>query len=407
MYDNRMEREKFMKIMFAAPTYWPSQEGVAHVTKYLAEGLANKGHEILVFTSSGNGGLDPLPKQEIHEKVKIERMRVYVRWPLKLKGRDKDSTRQKYYEKIVSWQPDVLIVVCTQTWTFDWLIPYLQKLQCAKVFYSHGYSAWKESYPIAEKLKHRNVLGVYEIWKMKRYYDKLKAILPKYDLAIYLSEKDNSYLYAQRYHLTNGMILENAIEDRFFDGDMRHTEKKEHSDGIQFLYVANYNDNKNQQMLLQAYSMADIGKSRLVFVGFDENEYLQMLQKQKRELLDQQKNKEVFFGIRLPRNEIYDLYRDSDVFVCASKSESMSLVTCEAAATGMPIITTGVGITAQIDGTLLINTVEEMKAAIEQVYYNADERAERGCKSRQWIISGNFKITDKVNVLEKALEQFV
>lgn len=394
-----------MRIMFAVPSYWPSLDGVACVTKYLAEGLAHRGHEVLIFTNAGNGGLQELPRQEIYENVSIERMRVYVRWPLKLKGRDKDSTRQKYYEKIVSYQPDVLIVVCTQTWTFDWLIPYLKKLQCIKVFYSHGYSAWKEKYPIAEKLKHRNILGVYEMWKIKRYYDKLKMVIPKYDAAIYFSEQNNSYLYAKQNRLTNGMILENAIEDRFFDEDMNHMGKQNSSDKICFLYVANYNDNKNQQMLLQAYSLADIGRSRLIFAGFEENEYSQLLRKQQKELFAGQQEKEVIFGIHLSRNEIYDLYRDSDVFVCASKSETMSLVACEAAATGMSIISTDVGIISQIDGTLIVNNVDEMRKAIELLYYNADERAERGRRSRQWSLQKNLKVTDKVDELERALEQ--
>ena len=83
-----------MLILFAVPSYWPSQDGVANITGYLAEGLVKRGHEVLILTSAGNGGLQELPDKEEHNNVKIERMRIYVRWPLRLKGRDKESTKK-------------------------------------------------------------------------------------------------------------------------------------------------------------------------------------------------------------------------------------------------------------------------------------------------------------------------
>ena len=77
-----VKKTRPMRVFIAVPSYWPSQDGVANITGYLAEGLARRGHEILVFTSAGNGGLQELPYQERHEGVLIERMRVFVRWPL-------------------------------------------------------------------------------------------------------------------------------------------------------------------------------------------------------------------------------------------------------------------------------------------------------------------------------------
>lgn len=394
-----------MRIMFAVPSYWPSQNGVAYITEYLAEGLAERGHEILVFTSTGNGGLEELPKYEVHRKVRIERIRVYVRWPLKLKGRDKESTKKKYYDRIVTFQPDILIVVCAQSWTFDWLKPYLERIKCIKVFYSHGYSEWKDKYPLAEKIKTGNILGVVEEWLKERYYKQIKYIIKKYDLAIYLSEQNNSCLYAQQNHLKNGMILENAIENRFFDKDMQREGKEKKAEAkIQFLYIANYNDNKNQSMLLEAYNRADIDESRLVFAGFEENEYLNSL-RNRQKLFDNQERKEVVFKVHLSREEIYDLYRDSDVFVCASRAETWSIVAHEAAAAGLPIISTDVGIISRIDGVLLVNSVEEMKKAIELLYWQADERLNRGRRARAWIETRNCRIEDKVKIFEDKLEQ--
>ena len=39
-----------MKILFAVHSYYPEKDGVTIVTRYLAEGLANRGHYIAVVT---------------------------------------------------------------------------------------------------------------------------------------------------------------------------------------------------------------------------------------------------------------------------------------------------------------------------------------------------------------------
>ena len=41
-----------MRILFAVPSYWPSQDGVANITGYLAGGLAERGHQVLVSPAS-------------------------------------------------------------------------------------------------------------------------------------------------------------------------------------------------------------------------------------------------------------------------------------------------------------------------------------------------------------------
>ena len=211
-----------MKIFFAVATYWPLQDGVANITGYLAEGLSARGHEVKVLTGMGAGSGEELPRREEHDRVSIERMRIYVQWPMKLKGTDKESSPKKYLQKIREFQPDILIVVCSQIWTFDWLMPYLDKITCPKVFYSHGYSKWKKHYDHMEKLRHRNILGMIEEYKCKRYYDRLYKYIARYDRAIYLSKDSNSVEYARIHHLNNGVIIENAIEDVFFEPHMKH-----------------------------------------------------------------------------------------------------------------------------------------------------------------------------------------
>ncbi len=392
-----------MRIMFAVPSYWPSQDGVACITKYLAEGLAGRNHEVLIYTSAGNGGLQVLPEKECHGGVSIERTRVYVRWPLCLKGRDENSTRRRYFERICSYDPDVLIVVCAQTWTLDWILPCLDEIRCVKVFYSHGYSHLARQDQIWEQLRHRNLLGAYENWKIKRYYQKLYRDLEKFDLAIYLSELNNSYLYSREHMLANGKVLENAIEDIFFETKMKHAYKECEKESTDYLFVANYSENKNHKMLIDAFAKAEIGRSNLIFAGFEANRYLDSLRNYSDQLFALSANKKVVYNVHLEREQIIDLYKNADVFVCPSKSETWSIVAHEAAAAAMPIISTDVGIYSEIEGAIIVHSVEEMKEAMETLCHDFGERKSHGEAAYRWLNSKECRIKDKVDWLEKEL----
>lgn len=390
-----------MRIMFAVPCYWPSQDGVTIITSYLAQGLAAKGHEVFVLTSAGNGGLQELPEKESHDGVEITRMRIYTRWPLVIRGRDKKSTKKEYRRYIKEYAPDVLVVVCAQTWTLDWIMPYLKELDCVKVFYSHGYSAWKEHYSYGEQIKKRDITGAWINYKCKRYFGSLYKKLGLFDRVIYLSEDSNAAVYADKYGLKNGRILKNAIDDRFFEKDMLHA--LEEKECISYLYVANYNQNKNQEMLIQAFSAAKLGKSRLILVGFEKNAYYDYLQELIREKLSDQPDKEVVFYTHVSRESVIDLYRISDVFVCSSRSEIYPIVAHEAAATAMPIISTNVGIYGKIKGAYIVENLKQMQEAMELLYYDAEERSRRGRAAYGWVCGQGCRIQDKVDWFEKDL----
>lgn len=394
-----------MRIMFAVPCYWPSQDGVTIITSYLASGLAAKGHDVFVITSAGNGGLQELPEEESHEGVKISRMRVHTRWPLFIRGRDKKSTKEAYWKAVREYAPDVLVVVCAQTWTLDWIMPCLKKLDCVKIFYSHGYSAWKKDDSYGEHLRRRDVIGAWMVYQRRRYFRKLYRYIRLFDRSIYLSEDNNAVLYADQYGLTNGRVLKNAIDDRFFEDAMRHSfEEKE---CISYLFVANYNQNKNQEMLIRALGAAKIGKSRLILVGFEENAYYEHLQEVIREVLSGQADKEVLFYTHVSRDTVIDLYQTSDVFICSSLSENYPIVAHEAAAVGMPIISTNVGIYARISGAYIVEDLSQMQEAMEKLYHDAGERARRGNDAYEWVCGQGCRIQDKVDWFERDMIELI
>lgn len=394
-----------MRIMFAVPTYWPSQDGVSNITGYLAEGLVGRGHDVLCFTGVGNDDQHDCPVTENHNGVLIERMNVYVRWPLRMKGRDEKSTQNTYLARVKSYQPDVLIVVCSQTWTFDWIKDALEQIPCPKVFYCHGYSKWSEHYAYWDKLKHRNVLGVWEEYLCDRYYKRLYRYLAEFDLAIYLDKNNSAVQYAKEHRLTNGKILENAIDDAFFKEKMKHSFSLEKKECIRYLFVANYNENKNQKMLIDAYADAKIGRSELIFAGYRDNEYLKYLKEYAKQILADKPDKKVIFHVHLEREQVIDLYRTADIFTCSSKSETWSIVAHEAAATAMPIISTEVGIYGEMDGVILAHTIDEMRSAIESLYHDPVERKRRGETVYRWLCTRNCRVEDKIDWLETELNR--
>lgn len=394
-----------MRIMIAVATYWPSQDGVANITGYLAEGLAARGHDIFVLTSERNESREMLPRQESHNNVDIVRMRVRTRWPLGIKGLNNTSNSRAYREHIKRYKPDVLIVVCSQTWTLDWILPYLHELDCVKVFYSHGYSMWQEKYSYLDAYKNGKLTGIRIAYKCKKYYNNLYKYIEQFDRAIYISELGEAAIYADKHGLTNGRILKNAIDDRFYEDDMIHDYRD--CGIIEYLFVANYNENKNQEMLIRAFQKANIGRSRLILVGYEENEYYQYLQDVIRKQSVNPEEKEVVFHTHISRENVIDLYRTSDVFVCSSKTETYSIVAHEAAATGMPIISTDVGIYSKIAGAYIVKDTEQMAHAMEDLYFHEEERRRRGTAAREWIQGEGCRVRDKVDWLEQDLLEFL
>lgn len=180
---------------------------------------------------------------------------------------------------------------------------------------------------------------------------------------------------------------------------MRHgCEEKE---CVSYLFVANYNQNKNQEMLIRAFAGAKIKKSRLDLVGFEENPYYEYLQKVIQDELSGQPEKEVIFHTHISREQVIDLYRTCDVFTCSSRSEIYSIVAHEAAAAAMPIISTDVGIYAKITGAFIVHDVSQMREAMETLYYDAVERARRGQAAYEWVCGQGCRVQDKVDWLEQ------
>lgn len=378
-----------MKILIAVHTYWPDNNGVQMVTQYIAEGLAKK-NEVMVVSELK----DSYCRCEDFNNVHIERIKVSI------KSGKFVGDRIKFYELIEEYGPDVLISVCTQSWPFDWMLNKLDSFPGKKILYTHGFSGLLRKYPIMQDLLRGRINALKYHWHWKQYYKAAYKYIAKYDLVTYLSENNISYWYAQKYHLKNGIILGNAVEDVFFDHNV--LERTGKSDFIRYVYVANYDTNKNQRMLLRTFYSLNISNACLTMVGSLKNEYYKNLVELKNQLDREHGKKKVDMLTGIPREKIPCILWQSDIFVCSSKKEEYPIMLCEAAAAGLPIISTNVGHAGKMEGCMIVNSEIEMKEAMEYLGENPEERFKRGFLLRKQA-EHDYKISEKILFLEKQI----
>lgn len=381
-----------MRILIAVHTYYPDKNGVQAVTQYIAEGLA-KAHEVFVVTElKANHTIT-----EIKNNVKIERIKICK------KGYKFKGEKKKFYEIIENYAPDVLISVCVQSWPFDWMWKIIDQLQCKKILYTHGYSGLQKHYPIRYDITHLRLRALYYHLHWMLYYHKAYNYIKKYDLVTYLSPNNISFWYAQKYGLKNGDVLPNAVEDIFFQkSSLDRIEEGKTNKNIRYIYVANFDNNKNQKSVLLAFLKAGLKNAELIFIGSSANRYYTELLEEYEEKAKGIEAGRVFFLTGLQRQETAEQLRLSDVFVCGSRYEQYPLMLCEAAAKGLPIISTNVGHAAEMDGCIVVENMEEMTNKMKFLYERPEERLRRGKMLRKYALE-HYQISDKVAWLEKKI----
>lgn len=390
--------EQKRRVMILVATYYPLQDGVQFVTQYIAEGLAPK-FEVAVVTSLYNG----LEKRSEKNGVSIERYRA-VRNPYTMKF---VGEKRRILKRIRDYKPDILIAVCVQTWCYDWIKKRLDRLPGKKILYTHGCSCLGVYSPgkLLRKFHFRrqiiaDVLEIYIEWYWKQYQKHLFSEMGRFDRIIYLHENDKLLLLARKNGLRNEYILENAVDDVFFEQKTFMRQKK---DNVTFINVSSYNENKNQKMILQAFYKADIPGSTLILIGSQPTSYYQELVELNRKLREEGEhcgNIEILCGIS--RQQVIEKYWEADVYVSGSGVEVMSISLCESAAAGKTILSTDVGHATLIPGVLLYEGEEGCMKAMQNIALQTEERVKRGKKSYEYALQ-HYKISKKIEEIGELL----
>lgn len=123
-----------MKFLICCEFYYPSLGGVQEVMRRVAEGLVNSGHQVTIATSS----LDNRAKSE-HNGVQIKEFKV---WGNRVQGISGEV--ENYIQFVKDFKCDALLIKAAQQWTFDALWSSLDDINTRKYFIPCGFSGLYE-----------------------------------------------------------------------------------------------------------------------------------------------------------------------------------------------------------------------------------------------------------------------
>lgn len=387
-----------MKIIMTTHTYAPNSDGVQFVTQYLAEGLVKLGHKVTVLTNL-------YPNRCKEEKSCINGVDI-IRIKAKTihtihKGNKKDYIN---LVKQMCLNYDIMINVCTQCALTDWLLPIINTIEIPKILYLH--SIWKFAYDKENFTSIKNLLG--KVWGNLRwslYYKLNGKNFKKYDKIIQLHKLDYSYKFFKKKYGIDSEIIENAAEENFFNDVI---EKNVIVPKHYIINVSNYSKLKNQLNCLKIFLNSNMKDDwELILIGSRKNEYYEKIKKYYNEYIKLNPNgKKVQLLYSIPRENIATYVKQSSIYVMTSKKEGFPISLIESMASGVPFISSNVGIVRFLPGGIIANNNEEYKYWLEKLSNDKFLRNHYG-KIAQCEAQKRYRINDKVKELEKILKSVI
>ncbi len=378
-----------MKILFTVHSYYPNKDGVQMVTQRLAEQLAAAGHQVRVLTS-----ILPYTKpQETVNGVHIERIHLRTKYSMYW------GNRKQYLLLMqqLCQHTDVLVNVCTQNAFTDLLLPHLQKLPCKKVLYMHGMHdfRWKA-------FQFRSLRAfVNKLWKDITWgwlYLSNRNHFKKYDSIIQLHPLDYGYQFFKKHFHLNGVILENTVENSFWE------EKPASDHKPYFICVSNYFIDKNQQFLLEGFYKSKASRNyELILVGSQPSVYYQKLLEYNKQLQGNYGVRKVSFRYGLSRPETIQLIRGASLYLFSSLHEVYPLSIMEAMASGVAFISTDVGCVRAFPGGLLAHSPDDMARMIDLVSADKEMAVQLG-KLGYYYARTHFQLDRQLEKFQKILQ---
>jgi glycosyltransferase involved in cell wall biosynthesis len=387
-----------VKVLVTCFTYAPRKDGVQFVCQYLCEGLAARGHEVTVLTHQHEG----LAESEAINGVRVNR------WPIYTRHMRHYGPRDEYVSWVLGHQGDfdAMVNVCTQSPMTDWLLPHLGEIRIPKLLHIH--SIWDfEVHPwdrasagaLARKLAANARWGA--------YYRGNADAFRHYDRIFQLYEQDYSVADFRKWYGIESEILENAAEDAFHEGAPVSDAERRRS----ITCVANFNRQKNQVALVEAFLRADIPEGwTLDLVGSRETPELKNMREAEARIRSEQGlphdgahgGRPIVYHVGITREETVQLVKTASAYAMSSMWEAFPVSLVEAMSAGVPWVSTDVGIARYLPGGVVVHGADEMEAALARMCRDADGRARLGRQGYDYA-AAHFRIDDKVTQVEDAL----
>lgn len=383
-----------MKIIITSHTYYPNNDGVQFVTEYLAEGLVKKGNDVTIIT---NLYPDKTSKEEeIYNGVKILRINAYTKHTIH------HGDKKNYISLIkkLASENDIMINVCTQCATTDWILKELDSINIPKILYLH--SIWDFKYKIDDFSSLKNICSkVFSNIRWKIYYRTNSKYLKKYNVVTQLHKMDYSYDFFKNKLGIESVIIENAAEKSFFEKD--DIEKIDVPDKY-IINVSNYLKRKNQEKAVKLFLKSNIPDNwELVLIGSAKNNYYEKIVNIYKKYKENNGSKKIRFLYNIPRNQISTYVKKSSLYFMTSKWEAFPISLTESMAAGIPFISSNVGIVKYLPGGVVCNNDKEYMFWLEEFTCNDELRKQFGIIGKSKALL-NYSVEEKVKQLEQILK---
>ena len=193
-----------MRIIVATFTYSPNVDGVAAAARQMVENFQRAGHDVCVATS-------PVISPNISERDETTGVRRFNISGSPAVGVGFHGDVLEYQNFLRSFQPDVIVFHCWNTWTAETALPILGEVGAKTVLLSHGYVSHMIEKP--RKLPR----GVYRWIRWLPHVLALPRQLVAFDRVVFLSGKtDMSRFFdariAKLFRCGNTMVIPNGVE---------------------------------------------------------------------------------------------------------------------------------------------------------------------------------------------------
>lgn len=383
-------------LLLTTDDYYPRTGGVPAVSRYLCEGLAQKGYKVTVVTIK----YDSLPAKESFNGVDIVRFEIHT---TRLKFISGEITEFKNY--IQQANVDILINECPEALTSRCLYPILVDLKdVIKILHVHGFGGLFQ-YPLKINFSGRML----KAFKYRLFYlVYLRKYLSLYDLCLCLSEVDSSKTTLEKY-AQRVKILRNAVDDIFFETSNRENPLLKYAQPTNKRYclsIANYFPYKNQKGILLEFYKSVNDDISIIFIGKGSSRYFAELIAYNLELEKTYGKKDVFFLSGVAREDIPDILSNATLYLVGSFFEEFSISIIEAMAKGVPFVSTNVGNTRLLPGGVVVESISQMHKSIDLLLNNAELYKECSYRGRAYAMQ-NCRTEYAVDQLEKYIQDLM
>jgi L-malate glycosyltransferase len=375
-----------MLILHTAQSYPPEVSGIPEVLMQLSTRLARRGHEVHVATAQTGA----VPNEEMRDGVLIHRFDVAGNAAFGVRG---EPDAYLGFVRSRSW--DVIAMHCAQIWSTDLLLPFLQEVSGVKIFVGHG-------------------LLISDA-RFETYYARFASLIRHVDRIVSLSELVEVTPFCRKYGLPEPEVIPNGVDLSRWGPETLRLRKSWKIKGRPWLLcVSNHTPYKGHRAFFDVIRAIrreipqaqgtivgqhhPIGRWHLGRLGIKGGCWYQCQ-------ASARFSKGVSLKTGIPREEAVSAFKEADVVLIPSSWEASPLAMLESMAACTPWVSFDVGCARENVGGIVVESIEEMSAAVIRLLRDPEQRKRLGVEGRERIRQKHDweRITDRYEQLYQSL----